>query len=440
MGFPFTLNGNVWTRSQFETGNISNNLGPFLYDLLKNRRDLNYTSSLSSHTYTTGSKAFTVQAGKKFAVGMPVMIASVLTSSAGSWMLGYVTAYAGTTLTINVTAVFPEAGSNGAWVIFPGHYALTRAGTLPVADGGLGTTVADTARGNVGLYLPSQGMSLLEDFNGYRRSLASLVEQNAVMSGGVRFAYPPAFPPGEKYLAYGGGGGGRVTFDGNISENIVDGNHPGIAVLRVTTPGNSAFVSFGNNYFLPASTPYVEFKTCIYLPNGLANASSDRVKLAIGLARHRYIDPVFPTDGSMTISDRILNEGRANTAFYTFDAFNNFGYVLTNDEFSASTTEMIGITNQSGSAVEGTIATKVAIPSGRWLSVRMVRYSASTEWACEIWDDYGTQYLGATLTFDATTNDNNRLAPFVAIKKVNGSVERKLLVDYISLRAETSAR
>lgn len=440
MSFPFTLNGNVWTRSQFENGDISDNLGPFLYDLTKNRRDLNFTSSTSSHTYTTGSKVFTVQAGKKFAVGLPVMISSVLTSSAGSWMIGYVTAYAGTSLTINVTAVFPEAGSNAAWVIFPGHYALTRAATLPVADGGLGTTVADTARGNVGLYLPSQGMSLLEDFTGYRRSMQSSTEQNVVMSGGSRFAFAPVFPAGEKYLAHGGAGGGRVTFDGNISENIVDGNHPGIAVLRVTTPGNSAFVSFGNNYFLPTSTPYVEFKTCIYLPNGLANAASDRIKLAIGFARHRYIDPVFPSDGSFTLSDRIFNEGRANTAFYTFDAFNNFGYVLTNAEFSASNSEMTGITNQSGSPVQGTISNKTPLPSGRWLSVRLVRYSASTEWSCEIWDDYGNQYLGALLTFDATANDNNRLAPFVAIKKVNGSVERKMLVDYISLRAETSAR
>lgn len=441
MGFPFTLNANVWTESQFQNGDIAKNLGPFLYDLLKDRHGKNYGTSTSSKTFVTGSTVFTTQAGKKFAVGLPVMIASTASGSAGAWMLGYVTSYVGLSLTVDIVAVYPEAGSVASWVIFPGHYALSRTSPLPTADGGLGTATADTARSNVGLYLPTHGMSLAEDFTGYHRSLPSQTETSQVLTAGTRIAVMKNECLGEKYLAHGGAGGGRVTFDGNVSENIVDGNHPGIAVLRATLPGSCAFVAFGHNYFLPTSTPYVEYKTCIYLPNGLANASSDRIKLAIGFARHRYIDPGVPNDGSMTISDRVFNEGRpTNTAGYTFDTFNNFGYVLTNGEFTASDSELTGITNQSGSPAEGTISVKTALPSGRWLSVRIFRYSASTEWNCQIWDDYGNQYLGALLTFDASAADSNRLAPFVAMKKVNGSVERKVLVDYLSLRCETSAR
>lgn len=441
MPFPFNLNGNVWAQNQFDNVAIATNLGPFLYDLLKDRHSKNYCTSTSSKTYVTGSTVFTVEAGRKMAVGMPVMIGSTSAGTLGSWMFGYVTAYVGTSLTINITAVYPEAGANASWVIFPGHYVLTRSSPLPVADGGFGTNAADTARGNVGLYLPAQGMSLLEDFCGKHNSYPSVKEGSQVLTSGARFAFPALDCAGEKTLAHGGcGGGGRVTFDGNYTENIIDGNHPGIAVMRVMTSNDVAFIGLGQNYFLPTSTPYIEYRVCFYLPNGLANASSDRIRLAIGFARHRYIDPAFPNYGVMMLSDRMFNEGRANPSVFTYDAFNNMGYVLLNAEMGAANNEMTAITNSSGTPAVGTITTKTAIAGGRWLTARMVRYSASAGWTCEIFDDYGTMYLAADLPFLASALDSNRLAPFIAVRKVNGSVERKVLVDYMSLRCETAAR
>jgi Pectate lyase superfamily protein/Right handed beta helix region len=68
--------------------------------------------STSSHSVTTGSKVFTVTAGIDVAVSDGVQITS--TASPQNYMIGTVTAYSGTSLTVNVTSAI-GSGTLAAW-------------------------------------------------------------------------------------------------------------------------------------------------------------------------------------------------------------------------------------------------------------------------------------------------------------------------------------
>jgi hypothetical protein len=82
-----------------------------------NAMNLNSTNdtSASSVLIGTGSKTFTVSASKSFLGGMFLVIADTAAPST-NWMFGQVTSYAGTTLTVNVTAV-GGSGTKTAWTI-----------------------------------------------------------------------------------------------------------------------------------------------------------------------------------------------------------------------------------------------------------------------------------------------------------------------------------
>lgn len=73
------------------------------------------TTSSSSVAIGTGSKSFTVDSGKSFAVGQYLMIMETA-NPATNYMFGNVTAYSGTSLTVNVT-VTGGAGTIAAWTI-----------------------------------------------------------------------------------------------------------------------------------------------------------------------------------------------------------------------------------------------------------------------------------------------------------------------------------
>lgn len=81
-------------------------------------------TSTTSLTVGTGSKSITTQSSKNWFVGQPVRVSS--TASPANYMDGQVTAYSGTSLTVNVTGT-GGAGTIAAWTIGPvpgaGSYA-----------------------------------------------------------------------------------------------------------------------------------------------------------------------------------------------------------------------------------------------------------------------------------------------------------------------------
>ena len=79
--------------------------------------NLNATSdtSASSVAIGTGAKVFTVSAGKSFLGGMWLVIADTAAPST-NWMMGQVTSYSSTTLTMNIVAM-GGSGTKTAWTI-----------------------------------------------------------------------------------------------------------------------------------------------------------------------------------------------------------------------------------------------------------------------------------------------------------------------------------
>lgn len=71
------------------------------------------TTSATSHTIGTGSKTFTVEAGKGYKVNMTLRASA----TSGNFMDGVVTAYSGTSLTIDFTT-FNGSGNFSSWNIF----------------------------------------------------------------------------------------------------------------------------------------------------------------------------------------------------------------------------------------------------------------------------------------------------------------------------------
>lgn len=96
-------------------------------------------TSASSVAIGTGSKAFTTQAGKAFTVGRWVLIAS--NADPSNYMHGQITAYSGTSLTVNVTNV----GGSGTLE----DWTITISGTRGAAgaDGANGTNGTNGADG-----------------------------------------------------------------------------------------------------------------------------------------------------------------------------------------------------------------------------------------------------------------------------------------------------
>lgn len=115
-------------------------------------------TSATSTVLGTGSKTFTTQSGKYFNVGASLIIASA-SSPSTRYMTGIVTAYSGTSLTVNVSA-FLGTGTYTDWVIVvagtpgakgdPGS-AGAGTGDMLKSDNLAGLTNVATARGNLGL-------------------------------------------------------------------------------------------------------------------------------------------------------------------------------------------------------------------------------------------------------------------------------------------------
>src|SRR5262249_27196735 len=76
---------------------------------------LNVAHSASSIASGTGSKTFTVEAGKNFPATQFVI--AVSNAQPATWMLGQVTSYSGSTLVVNVTDIGPTAGTRNDWTI-----------------------------------------------------------------------------------------------------------------------------------------------------------------------------------------------------------------------------------------------------------------------------------------------------------------------------------
>lgn len=96
--FPFTLNGNVWTKPQFQGTALARNLGPFLYDLLHQKLSIIELSPASFNSGGASVNVLTVPAGLRFQKGTMVLVSSSVYPY--SRVHAKVTAYTGTSMTL----------------------------------------------------------------------------------------------------------------------------------------------------------------------------------------------------------------------------------------------------------------------------------------------------------------------------------------------------
>ncbi len=119
---PSTFSADRDTRLQEEATRITqqNSMATAMNTLAGEMEDLVAAMTLNDTTDTssssvaigTGSKTFTVTAGKSFITGMSLKIAY----NSLNWMLGEVTSYSGTTLVMNITAI-AGSGTKTSWTI-----------------------------------------------------------------------------------------------------------------------------------------------------------------------------------------------------------------------------------------------------------------------------------------------------------------------------------
>lgn len=127
MSFPFTLNGHTYTEAMFaglgymtEFPNVAADIAAVAVQVAADAATAAsqgaslLATSTTSTLVGTGARTFTTQASKQYAAGMWVLV--VRTSAPTTWMLGQVTSYSGTSLSISVSAI-SGSGTYTDWSI-----------------------------------------------------------------------------------------------------------------------------------------------------------------------------------------------------------------------------------------------------------------------------------------------------------------------------------
>lgn len=404
MGFPITVNGRTWNLSDFQTGKHHENLGQFLYDCTQDFANRFFGTSTTTLTIGTGSKTLTTQAAKAWRVGMRVQLVPRNPSDGTALRLlgvmnGVVTAYnTGTgSMTVNVETHYGNSAVSN-WFVMPGNGAQVGSTPLSNAYGGSGVTTQAAAREFAGMVSKATSMNtLFEDFCGYFPALTATNDQN------------------QNWLQVICNGGGRVLSGGNAVADpgltnkklgILDGQHPGIAVLEVTGVGDYAHINLSSAPIgcLNAGS---ELVTQFYLPT--ANDGVNEIQMEIGFS----IPENYPGGGSYP------------------------GFAMHWPGFGGGPTADVDVT-VPGSEIE--IAGYVPILAGKWYTLHL--------------GNNGGEYWGELYTLDSsgnmnvvtdwvsgflpTANSSNSYWPFVRLTKTKGGKPRTLLVDFIHWKRNAS--
>jgi hypothetical protein len=115
-------------------------------------------TSVSSFAIGVGSKTFTIQSGKAFQIGQWILIQE--TSNSANQMLGQVTAYSGTSLTVNVIAV-GGSGTHSDWTIVLTN-SPAAAGTQPPIGTGNVTGPGSSTAGHIAAFADATGKVLAD--------------------------------------------------------------------------------------------------------------------------------------------------------------------------------------------------------------------------------------------------------------------------------------
>jgi len=192
-------------------------------------------TSTSSVAIATGSKGFTTQSGKFFDVGVQVLVVS--DANPANYMHGNVTAYSGTSLTVNVTNI-GGSGTLADWTI---TVSGTRGATGATGASGAGSgdllaannlsdlANAATARGNLGL-----GTANSPQFTGVEVGHASDTTVTRASAGDIAVEGNRIFRVGGVDVPIADGGTGASTAaDAATALGVGTGSSPQFAGVNV---------------------------------------------------------------------------------------------------------------------------------------------------------------------------------------------------------------
>lgn len=434
MAFPLTVNGTTWNASDFAATKYAANLGKFMYDLVWDRINKLSAYSTSTHSFSSGSKAFTVTAGKGFAPGMTVVIGVPSTAPAnflGGLMSGRVISYSGTTLTIDVVKYYNIAGSNSVWDISINAFGRDK-------DFTNAPTTVDQIKQCLMLHSQSNFSEVMEDFCGYL---------DPPFDGAIRKSW-------NKFLDVQVVGGATVTGNGNVTESICDPNHPGIAVATLNNvnsvalfqmagaPYGACFIN-GLLYDVGVDHPASQaFSVCFKLKDGMFNGSTDSLQLIAGLA---YEDQIGDIATGINIRPVLQLDGASGGL-----TINNLGFIVRSgigdmSPAVANTTLHSLKATDLGFDLNAPVISTV-MPKDRWLTLRIIRLGSNFVQVHLLDNDSlldGAAREIYKAQFDLTAysglyTSQVGFMPFIGFKKLQGSQSMKVLVDYVHFITEAN--
>lgn len=238
-------------------------------------------TSTSSVAIGTGSKAFTTQAGKDWVVGMNLVIAETASPATNS-MFGVITAYSGTSLTVNVTQV-AGSGTIAAWTISvsgplnSGVFNETKGADITSAS----TINLDTASGNLVHVTGTTTINAITLSSGRERTIVFdgilTLTHNAttlILPGGANITTAA----GDRMIVRGDGSGNtRVIAYTKASGLAVSVLDKGAVLLATLTPTAAANVDFLTTF----SSLYDNY---IVFLDGILPASNDDLRMRFAVA------------------------------------------------------------------------------------------------------------------------------------------------------------
>lgn len=291
MGFPVTINGTTYNASDFAPYGYVDNFPRMMQDMA----DVAATTaaqaqrligtSTSSVPIGTGSKSFSTQAGKLFDAGGHLLITADGAPST-NFMLGRVTSYSGTSLTVDVVLIGEAAaGTYSAWTIrvtgYQGPQGVTgfTGASTPGADqfesrtAVAGATIASTGSGGPG-YIRTAGYSAAGDGGHalYKR-VGSLPSHSAYVQS-TDGAYWELVPDGCEINILQVGGKADGTFNAATGTD----NRTAFLAARSFIIAKKSSISGSYTLVVPKgiyySSDYWEMKGCAFEIRGNGNGMS----------------------------------------------------------------------------------------------------------------------------------------------------------------------
>lgn len=408
-----TINGHAYDTTDFNSVDYANKFNQLIGDVYDYTVGRFCVNSITATNIATGSKVFNLSSNLSSVAtdlqpGTWVYIRPTATVGAvkqymRNFMIGVVTASSPTQLTINVT-IARGTGNYANWNLsYVGHVTSTIPNPLPVANGGLGSTVLETGLNNIGAGLPNLRAGFFEDFCGYwargsdpdnwftekwevRTRFDPYTAYSATSnsdSGGVFYPQAALIWPGDTFEynnvnPYESGGGAQGTGQGNGGQGLLNvpwnpglnywSNHPGAFAMRVEAsnssvvltprdPGSGAGVNSGNIVFPIDGNDYLE--VMFMFPPGEGFDANTRGGFFIGIGLGQLTGNIYVVNvgNSYGIVSRMWgNVTDDNKAL--MDLYPNQLSVVTMDLLNSGTEE-VWLDNAGGTAA-------LTIQEGRW--------------------------------------------------------------------------